>query len=75
MQTLHLVQLRPRIRLKAGSEVFARKHGMRTHRKFYRSKLRRELKDPDSLESKCSCPVGYNCKHGAALALHLLKRD
>ena len=27
------------------------------------------------VESKCSCPVGYMCKHGVALALNWIKRS
>ena len=32
------------------------------------------LKNEEDLTSQCTCPVGANCKHGAALAIHLTKK-
>lgn len=51
--------------VKLGDFLFAEVHGTSK----YLTRIR-----VDILESRCSCPVGYNCKHGAALALHLFTK-
>ena len=48
--------------------IYARVHGSGS--KVYKVKV---SETTSGLATSCSCPVGYNCKHAVAVALHWLK--
>jgi uncharacterized Zn finger protein len=55
-----------------GSEIVGRVRG--SYGETYKQKIRASLKSGLSVNGQCSCPVGHNCKHVAALMLEVVTR-
>ena len=55
-----------------GSEIVGRVRG--SYGETYKQKIRSSFKGGLTVNGQCSCPVGHNCKHVAALMLEVVTR-